>query len=192
MKLIIALFLIAFIGANLLVKHFGAYGLWISSAMLIPFDFIVRCIIHERQRGTKLVYTLSFLCGIAALITVLINQDAIHIAAASVCGFVIAQLFAGIIYQVGIYYNRSYFVKVNGSDLAAIIVDSIVFQVIAFSAFDPGVTGGQVLIKFAGGLFWYWIFFVKLKVQDKFKSRFQQQLEKDNELFLTKFKRNEK
>jgi hypothetical protein len=32
---------------------------------------------------------------------------------------------------------------------------------------NPLVTTGQVLVKILGGLLWYWIFFVKLKIQNK-------------------------
>lgn len=166
MKIVIALFLVSFVAANLIVKHFGAYGLWISSFTLIPLDFICRCLIHERYSGTRLVVLLFLLTAAAAVLTYLINADAKFIALASIAGFAAAQVGAGIFYQIH-KENESWFFKVNISDLIAIIFDSIVFQLVAFSTVTWAVTGGQILIKFAGGLLWYYIIFKKLKLHEK-------------------------
>jgi uncharacterized PurR-regulated membrane protein YhhQ (DUF165 family) len=162
------LFLLAFIAANLIVKHFGAYGLLFSSFLLIPFDFVCRCIIHERLKGMMLIYTLFILTVLAAIWTVIINSHAINIAAASVCGFVGAQIGAGIFYQYQLHKeSKSWFYKVNISDLIAIVFDSIIFQIVAFYSFDIMVTVGQIIIKFLGGLLWYFIIFKKLKLHER-------------------------
>lgn len=189
MKLIVALFLIAFVTANLLVKHFGVYGLWISSTILIPFDFVCRCVIHERLKGYKLLSTLFFLTLLAGVITIAVNHDAVQIALASIAGFTAAQIAAGLFYQAALAERKSLFVKVNMSDLVGIIFDSLIFQLIAFSHFNPLVTGGQVAIKFIGGLFWYWLIFVKLKSYRE-KTFFSRQLERDNQIFEVYFKTN--
>ena len=47
------LYIIAFVFANLLVQYFGAKGLLLSSLFLIPFDFIMRCLFHEKNKGYK-------------------------------------------------------------------------------------------------------------------------------------------
>lgn len=167
MKLILFCFLAAFVCANLIVKHFGPTGLWISSALLIPFDFVTRCIIHERFRGGKLILVLFLLTLSAAAITVLLNWNALNIAAASVCGFIAAQIGGGVFYQAHKY--RSFFFKVNISDLVCIVLDSVVFQAVAFSMFSAGITGLQILIKFLGGLVWYLILFRALRLQERFK-----------------------
>jgi uncharacterized PurR-regulated membrane protein YhhQ (DUF165 family) len=164
MKLLLFCFLAAFVCANLIVKHFGPTGLWISSALLIPFDFVTRCIIHERLKGYRLILTLFLLTVAAAAITVALNWNAINIAAASVLGFIAAQIGGGVFYQANKY--RSFFFKVNISDLVCIVLDSVVFQVVAFSMFSAEITGMQILIKFLGGLVWYLILFRALKLQD--------------------------
>lgn len=163
MKRIFLGFLITLTASNLLVKHYGAPGLWISSFALIPFDFVARCIIHERYSGAKLFLALFSLTLCAALVTLLINWDAKNIALASICGFLSAQLAAGIFYQ-RFKQRSSWFFKVNISDLIAIVADSIVFQFVAFNLFDWHITAGQIVIKFAGGLLWYWILFKKLEI----------------------------
>lgn len=101
----------------------------------------------------------------ASAITFLINHEALNIALASVSGFFTAQIFAGIFYQV--FINRSFFVKVNGSDFIAICFDSFVFQLVAFHEFSPTITVGQILIKLTGGYIWYLILFKKLKINEK-------------------------
>ena len=94
---------------------------------------------------------------ISGIITFIINHEALNIALASFSGIVAVQVFAGIFYQM--FMKKSYFFKVNLSDLVAIIVDSITFQLVAFNSVNFEVTGGQMLIKALGGLFWYYIIF---------------------------------
>jgi uncharacterized PurR-regulated membrane protein YhhQ (DUF165 family) len=154
------------VAANLLVKHYGAEGLWFSSFLLIPFDFVCRCIFHETWKGKKLILNLSLLTLVSGLITFIINREALNIAVASFCGFIAAQIGAGIFYQKN--KNKSWFYKVNISDLIAIVFDSIVFQLVAFSVLQPTITIGQVIIKFLGGLLWYYILFKLVRINKRF------------------------
>lgn len=164
---VVVIYLLSFVCANLVVKHFGAYGLIFSSFFLIPFDFVSRCLLQEKWKGLKLIINLACLTIAAGLITYLINSKTKNIAIASVVGFAVAQTLSSIWYQY--YKNKasSWFFKVNGSDLIAIVADSIIFQSIAFHTLIPQVTIGQVVIKFLGGLLWYLILFKKLRLQDR-------------------------
>lgn len=157
------LYVLAFVIANFLVLKFGALGLLFSSLFLIPFDFIMRCVFHESYKGLKLILKLFLLVFIAAIITYLINYNTKMIVIASVIGFTSAQIGAGIFYQL--FLNKHYLIKVNGSDFTGIIIDSFLFQLIAFSYIDYKITIGQITLKIIGGLFWYWIFFKKIKIQ---------------------------
>lgn len=161
----ISIYLIAFILANFIVLHFGANGLIFTALFLIPFDFVMRCLFHETWKGKELVLKLGALVIVASLITFFINQNALNIALGSSGGFITAQITAGVFYQFVI--KKSYFVKVNGSDAVGILIDSIVFQLIAFGEINTFVMISQFLLKITGGLFWYWIIFVKLKLQEK-------------------------
>jgi queuosine precursor transporter len=158
-------YLISFVGANLLVNHFGPYGLWFSSFFLIPFDFVSRCYFQEIYKGKELIGIMSGLVCAAAFITFMINYDAKMIALASVIGFSSATIVSTVFYQL--VKKKSWFIKVNGSDLVAICCDSVLFQLIAFGIISPLVMGGQVIVKFAGGLVWYYILFKRLKIQDR-------------------------
>lgn len=161
----ISIYLLAFVLSNFIVLWFGANGLIFTALFLIPFDFVMRCLFHETWKGKELILKLGLLVLTASLLTFLINQNTLNIAIASAIGFISAQLFAGVFYQI--FINKSYFVKVNGSDAVGILVDSIIFQLIAFSVVLPEITVSQFLLKIVGGLFWYWIIFVKLKLQEK-------------------------
>jgi len=161
----ISVYLLAFIFANFIVLWFGAKGLIFTALFLIPFDFVMRCLFHETWKGKELILKLGSLVIAASLITFLINKSALNIALGSAGGFISAQIFAGIFYQF--FIKKSYFIKVNGSDAIGILIDSLVFQLVAFHTIDLYVSTGQFILKIIGGLFWYWIIFVKLKIQLK-------------------------
>ena len=160
----ISIYLFAFILANYVVIWYGASGLIFTALFLVPFDFVMRCVFHETMKGIKLFIFLTLLISSASLITYLINENSTNIAIGSAIGFASAQLLSGVFYQI--FIKRSFFVKVNGSDLIGIITDSIIFQLIAFSSINMSVTISQILMKLIGGLFWYWVFFKKLKIQN--------------------------
>lgn len=161
----ISIYLLAFVLSNYIVLWFGSTGLIFTALFLIPFDFVMRCLFHETWKGVELVVKMGLLVSLAGVITYAINSDTKTIAAASVCGFVGAQILAGTFYQLTI--RRSYFVKVNGSDAVGIMFDSIVFQLIAFGVIDWKIFTSQFVLKIVGGLFWYWIIFVKYKLHEK-------------------------
>jgi queuosine precursor transporter len=161
----ISIYLIAFVLANLIVLYFGSIGLIFTALFLIPFDFVMRCIFHETWKGIELILKLGLIVIAASLITFVINRNAINIAIASSVGFILAQIFAGIFYQF--FIKKSFFIKVNGSDAIGILIDSLAFQLIAFGIINYNILVGQFLLKLIGGLFWYWVIFKKIKLQDK-------------------------
>lgn len=163
----ISLYLFAFVLSNFVVLWFGNVGLIFTALFLIPFDFVIRCFFHETWKGMELVLKLGSLVLISSLITYLLNKDTLNIAYASCFGYISAQIVAGVFYQC--FINKSYFVKVNGSDACGILIDSIVFQIIAFSYISFEITLSQFILKLIGGFFWYYIFFVKYKLQKNYE-----------------------
>lgn len=161
----ISLYLFAFVLSNFIVLWFGAQGLIFTALFLIPFDFVMRCMFHEQWKGVELIIKLGALVMVASLLTYLINAQSENIALGSMFGFISAQIVAGLFYQLVI--KKSYLLKVNGSDLVGIIFDSIVFQLVAFNFINLQISISQILLKFFGGLFWYWILFEKIKLQNK-------------------------
>ena len=158
----ISVYLAALVLANFVVFWFGKEGLYVTAFLLIPFDFVMRSYFHEKWKGRDLLVNMFILIVSAGLITFLLNPEASAIAVASASAFVCAQAVAGVAYQWWI--NEPYFVKVNGSDLVGILVDSVVFQVIAFGTLDWGLTWSQTGIKMLGGFMWYYIIFKFLQL----------------------------
>lgn len=164
-RLLILFYILAIVSANLIAYHIGQKGLVITAFILIPFDLVIRAFFHEKWKGVKLWRNLILLIGSGSLICLVLNFDMKMIAIGSFFGFLLAGLTASIFYQTNI--KKRYIYKVNGSDLVAIITDSFVFQFIAFNDISFLVMLGQILMKFTGGLLWYWIIFEKLKLQNK-------------------------
>lgn len=163
----ISIYLLAFVFSNFIVLWFGSTGLIFTALFLIPFDFVMRCIFHETWKGIELILKMSLLVLVAGFLSYLINIETQKIAIASIVGFSVAQIFAGIFYQLTI--KKSYFIKVNGSDAIGILIDSILFQMVAFSFIDFSITTSQFVLKLTGGLFWYWVLFKKFEIQKKWK-----------------------
>lgn len=164
-SILILAYVAAIVLANLLVHRMGPVGLWVSSFTLIPFDFVLRSYFHETWTGKTLWLRLGGLIGLSALVTYLANPQAENIALASACGFVVAGVAASFFYQWTIH--RTSMIKVNGSDVVAVLVDSVVFQLIAFGTFSVAITGGQFAAKALGGLFFWWLLFDRLKIDQK-------------------------
>jgi hypothetical protein len=161
----ISIYLLAFVLANFIVLWFGATGLIFTALFLIPFDFVMRCMFHEQWKGMELFLKLGAVVIAASVATYLLNRGTENIAYGSAFGFIAAQIAAGIFYQA--FIHKKFFLKVNGSDAIAILVDSIVFQLVAFGTIDVFVSTTQFALKIIGGLFWYWVIFVKYKLHEK-------------------------
>ena len=161
----ISVYLFAFVFANFIVLWFGATGLIFTALFLIPFDFVMRCMFHEQWKGMELFLKLGAVVIAASVATYLLNRGTENIAYGSAFGFIAAQIAAGVFYQA--FIHKKFFFKVNGSDAIAILVDSIVFQLVAFGTIDMFVSTTQFVLKIIGGLFWYWVIFVKYKLHEK-------------------------
>jgi uncharacterized PurR-regulated membrane protein YhhQ (DUF165 family) len=159
----ISFYLLAFVLSNFVVLWFGANGLIFTALFLIPFDFVIRCMFHEQWKGKELIMKLGALVIVSSSLTYFINSESKNIAIGSALGFIAAQIVAGIFYQLTI--KKKTFIKVNGSDAIGILIDSVVFQLIAFSSINNYITLTQLCLKLIGGLFWYWIIFVKFKIK---------------------------
>lgn len=160
---------ISYIGAavlsNFIVLRYAQYGLIITALFIVPFDFVIRAYFHETWRGWQLFFRLSVLILSASLITFALNHKTMMIAIASFCAFLLAHTSASAFYQL--MRKHTYLIKVNGSDIIGAVVDSTVFQLIAFGALSSTISVTQVLLKVLGGFLWYWIIFKKLQLHKK-------------------------
>ncbi len=153
----------AIVLANYTVFWIGEWGLVITAIFLIPFDFVIRAVLHERWKAGALWSRLLGIISLGAVITYTINHETASIAIGSATAFISAGIAASLFYQT--FLSHRFFLKVNGSDLVAIIVDSYIFQYITFNDISFQVMGSQVGMKAIGGFLWYWVFFERIKIQ---------------------------
>jgi len=90
-----------------------------------------------------------------SLISWVLNHGAGRIAIASMVAFAVAAVADAVVYHL--LKEKSYLVRVNGSNVIGAALDSLIFPTIAFGGFMPLVTMGQFAAKVAGGFIWGWI-----------------------------------
>jgi queuosine precursor transporter len=157
----VLLFLAAIITANLSSTYFGSKASIINAFLFIGFNITCRDKLHEVWHKNGLVYKMALLLLSGSAISYLINADSGMIAIASFIAFVLSTLADTLIYSV--LFKRSKIIKINGSNIASSLIDSITFPTIAFGAFMPLIILGQFLTKMFGGFIWSLILSRKMK-----------------------------
>jgi len=149
---VIGLYLGAIVAANLLAARFGPSITVVNAFLFIGLDITARDRLHEVWHGNRLVLKMALLVIAGSLLSWVINKDAKQIAMASAVAFGLAAITDTIVYSM--LYSKEWFTKVNGSNIASAIVDSIAFPTLAFGGFMPLITLGQAVAKIAGGGLW--------------------------------------
>ena len=148
-------FLFAIVLANLSVTYFGPASTPFNAFLLIGLNLSLRDHIHEKWHGKNLGLKMFGLICAGAAITYLLNQGAGMICVGSVVAFAGALIVDSVVYQK--LFKRSRLFKMNGSNVASSITDSILFPTIAFGAFMPWIIIFQAVAKIGGGALWAWI-----------------------------------
>lgn len=136
--------------ANFLVNAFGPIITPINAFLLIGLDLVIRDKLHEKIGIFKMIC----LIAIAGIISFSINPATDMIAIASVSAFSLAALTDATVYQSLI--RKKWMIKSNASNVASSAVDSLIFPMVAFGAFMPGVVMAQFAAKVFGGAIWAW------------------------------------
>jgi len=150
------IYIAAIVGANLSIAAFGPWVSPINSFLLIGLDLTLRDRLHDAWGGRSLWPRMIALILIAGAISYLVNPASGRIALASCVAFVVAGLVDALVYaklrtsaRFGGYYQR-----VNGSNAAGALTDSILFPTLAFGAFLPAIIALQLAAKLGGGAVW--------------------------------------
>lgn len=159
----IYLYLLAIVAANLSVAHFGPSVLPYTAFILIPFDMVTRDHLHVKWKSESKFYLnkMLMLVSTGSLISLLLNYDAKAIAAASFFAFLISGLLDTIVFEL--LSKKNFFFRVNMSNMASALADSIVFPLVAFGALDPQLMSKQATAKFVGGVVWAGILSIYFK-----------------------------
>ena len=154
--MLIALYLIAIVAANLIVVQFGPQVSILTSFLFIGLDLTSRDGLHEKWHGKHLWWKMLLLIGTGSVLSYILNRNAGPIALASFIAFAGAGLADTVIYSI--LGNKTRFVKINGSNVVSSTVDSFLFPLIAFGLpmLWP-IVFGQLIAKVAGGFVWSFI-----------------------------------
>ena len=143
----VVLYLAAIVVANAVVSAYGQRALPFTAVCLIPFDLITRDVLHERWRRSALWPKMAALIATGSALSACLN---VQVAVASFVAFAAAGFANAFGYWL--MDNAPRFVKMNGSNACAAVVDSIVFPTLAFAHVDGGLVVAQAVSKFLGGL----------------------------------------
>jgi uncharacterized PurR-regulated membrane protein YhhQ (DUF165 family) len=156
MWLLVALYLIAIVVANLLVATFGPAVSIVNAFLFIGLDITSRDALHEAWHHNGLLWKMSALIAAGSLLSWLLNVNAGPIALASFVAFAVSAGADTFAYAA--LGKRSYLIRVNGSNLVSAALDSLIFPALAFGfpLLWPIVIG-QFVAKVMGGAFWAWV-----------------------------------
>jgi queuosine precursor transporter len=150
------IYVAAIVGANLSIAAFGPWVSPINSFLLIGLDLTMRDRLHDAWGGKHLWSKMIGLIVIAGVVSYIVNPAAGQIAIASAVAFIVAGLV-----DAGTYHwlrsrakTSGYMVRVNGSNAAGALADSILFPTLAFGVFMPVIIAMQFAAKVGGGYVW--------------------------------------
>jgi hypothetical protein len=151
----VAMYLLAIVLANLLVAQFGPSVTIANAFLFVGLDLVARDALHDAWHGNGLLWKMGALIAVGSLLSWLLNRDAGQIALASFVAFLAAAVVDTAAYHL--LRNRSWWQRVNGSNVLSAAVDSVVFPSIAFGAFLPAIVLGQFAAKVLGGALWSFV-----------------------------------
>lgn len=149
--LLVGLYLAAIVAANITVALFGPSVVVLNAFLFIGLDITCRDALHE-QWQTGRAWKMAVLIAAGSLISWLLNRAVAPIAIASCVAFALSALADTVVY--GWLHERSWWIKVNGSNLVSAAVDSAIFPTLAFGAWLPWIVLGQFVAKVGGGAIW--------------------------------------
>lgn len=148
----VALYLASIVAANVAVAAFGPASVVVVAFLFIGLDLTVRDALHDRWRHDHLWLRMVALIVAGGVLSYAVTPAAGSVAVASCVAFVAAGAADAAMYHL--LGERSRRLRVNGSNVVAAGVDSLVFPTIAFGAFMPAIVAGQWLAKVVGGAVW--------------------------------------
>ena len=150
--LYVILYLVAIVGANLVVAWLGPCVSPFTAFLFIGLDFTARDRLHDAWERRGLAWKMVILIAFGSVLSWAINRNAGRIALASFLSFALSGAADAVVYQI---VRGDKLRRVNWSNLASATVDSVLFPALAFG-WPPSmeIVYGQATAKVAGGLFW--------------------------------------
>lgn len=149
-------YLAAACAANVAVTLFGYAALPFTAAALIPFDLTARDVLHDRWHGSWLWLRMAALVASGSLLAWLFCNGSPAVCLASAVSFAVAGIVDTSAYAL--LSRASKWSRMNASNVASSLADSICFPMVAFGTLSPALAASQVALKVAGGLAWVSLF----------------------------------
>ena len=146
------IYIAALVSANLLVAWLGVWFSLVNAFVLIGLDLSLRDKLHDLWDGDKLAVKMGGLIATASVVSYAINPATGMIAFASLAAFSLSMVADALAYQY--LKGKDWMVRVNGSNVAGAMVDSVVFPTIAFGGLMPEIVALQFAAKMLGGFAW--------------------------------------
>lgn len=145
-------YLLAIVTANLLAARFGPVVTVLNAFCFIGLDLSTRDQLHARWQGRRLWPRMFLLIGSGGLLAFLLGGNE-RIALASCIAFIASGSADALVYHsLG---HRTRLTRINGSNLAGAVVDSLLFPLLAFGwPLSWAIVLGHILAKVAGGAIW--------------------------------------
>lgn len=149
--MIVVLYLASIAAANVLAAGFPAWTPLIA-LVFIGFDLTARDRLHDRWQGRTLWLRMLLLIVAGGLLSWLISGAAGRVALASCIAFIVSGVADALIYHL--LRGRSRQARINGSNVAGALIDSLLFLPLAFGVVGPLTMLLQFVAKVAGGWLW--------------------------------------
>jgi uncharacterized PurR-regulated membrane protein YhhQ (DUF165 family) len=150
--LYVIMYLAAIVAANLSATTFGPNATIINAFLFIGLDLTARDKLHTAWRRKNLVLKMTTLIAAGSLLSYALNAGASQVALASFVAFAAGGVVDAVTFHA--LRDRHPLLRMNGSNVPAALVDSIVFPWLVFGGFLPLITLGQLAAKVAGGFVW--------------------------------------
>lgn len=149
-SLIIFIYVASICCANLSAATIGIWVTPLNAFFLIGLELVLRDFLHHQL--TKIEMILVVL--VAGVLSFLININAKSIAIASLLAVIVSCFVDYVVYAKtkGTWEQRS-----NKSNIASGFTDSLIFPLVAFGSFIPGVFALQWAAKVFGGALWIYL-----------------------------------
>lgn len=153
----VGLYLFAIVAANLTIAAFGPAWSIVNAFLFIGLDLTARDRLHDAWHGRGLWRKMALLVATGSLLSYALNRNAGQIALASFVAFAAAGVVDTAAYQR--LFHRHRLIRMNGSNIPAAGIDSILFPLLAFG-WPPliAIMAGQFAAKVFGGALWSLLF----------------------------------
>ena len=145
--IIIAVYILSVVLANLSASHFGIWVTPINAFLLIGLEITVRDLLHERLNHLQLIGVV-LVAGVASYV---LNADTQNIALASFLAVIVSCFVDYFVFK---RTKGSWLKKSNTSNVFSSATDSLIFPTVAFGSFNLGVVLLQFILKLSGGFLW--------------------------------------